>query len=87
MHELIEKIVVHEPDKSSGHREQEVEIHFRFNVLTVTSVIDGTNNDKKAALHHHAAVGTRGYFFFGSQLLSETLKRSDHYNFLLTSMT
>ena len=49
MHELIEKIVVHEPDKSSGHREQEVEIHFRFNVLVATSVIDSNNNDKKAA--------------------------------------
>ncbi|MCR4779848.1 MAG: recombinase family protein [Ruminiclostridium sp.] len=49
MHELIEKIVVHEPDKSSGHREQEVEIHFRFNVLAVTVVIDDRNNDKKAA--------------------------------------
>ena len=49
MHEFIEKIVVHEPAKSGGHREQEVEIHFRFNVLIATSVIDSKTNDKKAA--------------------------------------
>ena len=49
MHEFIEKIVVHEPDKSSGHREQEVEIHFRFNVLIAATVIGNKNNDKKAA--------------------------------------
>lgn len=30
IHELIEKIVVHAPDKSSGHRTQEIEIHYRF---------------------------------------------------------
>lgn len=28
MNELVEKIVIHAPDKSSGHREQHVEIHF-----------------------------------------------------------
>ncbi|MBR1751429.1 MAG: DUF4368 domain-containing protein [Ruminococcus sp.] len=33
MHELIEKIVVHTPDKSSGHQTQEIEINYRFNVL------------------------------------------------------
>jgi len=34
MHEFIEKIVVHAPDKSSGHRKQKIEIHFRFNVAS-----------------------------------------------------
>ena len=36
IHEFIEKIVVHAPDKASGHRMQRVDIHFRFNVLTAT---------------------------------------------------
>ena len=36
MHELIEKIVVHAPDKSSGHRTQEIEIHYRFDVAVTT---------------------------------------------------
>ena len=38
MHELIEKIVVHAPDKSSGHRTQEIEIHYRFNVAAADSM-------------------------------------------------
>ena len=32
MHEFIEKIVVHSPDKSSGHRKQQVDIYYRFSV-------------------------------------------------------
>lgn len=32
MHELIEKIVVHEADKSSGKRIQQIDIYFRFYV-------------------------------------------------------
>ncbi len=36
MHEFIEKIVVHAPDKSSGHRTQKIEIIFRFGILTST---------------------------------------------------
>ena len=47
MHELIERIVVHAPDKSSGHREQEVDIHFRFNVLKVIAILDRRDYDKK----------------------------------------
>lgn len=30
LHELIEKIIVHEGDKSSGHREQRIEIYYTF---------------------------------------------------------
>ena len=45
MHELVERVVVHAPDKSSGHREQEVEIHFRFNVASVTAIIDSREYD------------------------------------------
>ena len=37
MHEFVDKIIVHEADKSSGHREQEVEICFRFSVYVVTA--------------------------------------------------
>ena len=32
IHEMIEKIVVYAPDKSSGHRIQQIDIHYRFNV-------------------------------------------------------
>ena len=47
MHELIEKIVVHAPDKSSGHRTQEIEIHYRFGVAEATAVADSTMYTKK----------------------------------------
>ena len=47
MHELIEKIIVHAPDKSSGHRTQEIEIHYRFNVAVATAVADSMKYDKK----------------------------------------
>ena len=41
MHELIEKIIVHEADKSSGKRTQQIDIYFRFDVA-VSSVITET---------------------------------------------
>lgn len=47
MHELIEKIVVHAPDKSSGHREQKIEIYFRFKVAISVAVADSRDYDKK----------------------------------------
>ncbi len=47
MHELIEKIVVYAPNKSSGHRTQQIEIHYRFNVAVTTAVADSKNYDKK----------------------------------------
>lgn len=47
MHELIEKIVIHAPDKSSGHRTQEIEIHYRFDVAVTTAVADSMKYDKK----------------------------------------
>ena len=47
MHELIEKIVVYAPDKSSGHREQKIEIYFRFNVAISVAVADSRVYDKK----------------------------------------
>ncbi|MCR5143394.1 MAG: recombinase family protein [Ruminococcus sp.] len=40
MHELIDSIVVHAPDKSSGHRRQIVDIHFRFGVVCATVVVE-----------------------------------------------
>ena len=49
MHELIDKIVVHEADKSNGYREQEVEIYFRFKVLAVSAILDSREYTKKAA--------------------------------------
>lgn len=47
MHEFIEKIAVHVPDKSSGHRTQVIEIHWRFNVAVTTTVADSREYDKK----------------------------------------
>ena len=40
LHELIEKIVVYAPDNSSGHRTQQIEIHFRFDVAVATATAD-----------------------------------------------
>ena len=47
MHEFIEKIVVYAPDKSSGHRTQQIDICFRFNVAVATAVADSMVYDKK----------------------------------------
>lgn len=47
MHEFIEKIVVHAPDKSSGHRTQQIDICFRFNVVVATAVADSMVYDRK----------------------------------------
>lgn len=47
MHELIEKIVVHTPDKSSGHRTQQIDIYYRFDVAVSTAVADSMKYDKK----------------------------------------
>ncbi len=47
MHEFIEKIVIHAPDKSSGHRTQQIDICFRFNVAVATAVADSMVYDKK----------------------------------------
>lgn len=47
MHELIEKIVVHAPDKSSGHRTQQIDIYYRFDVAVSTAIADSMKYDKK----------------------------------------
>ena len=47
MHEFIEKIVVHAPDKSSGRRKQKIEIHLRFKVAVMDAVLDCKDYDKK----------------------------------------
>ncbi len=36
--ELVEKIVVHAPDKSSGHRQQQIDIYYRFNIAVSTAI-------------------------------------------------
>ena len=30
LHEFVEKVVVHAPDKSSGHRVQRIDVHYNF---------------------------------------------------------
>lgn len=30
LHELVEKIIVYAPDKSSGHRTQQIDIYYNF---------------------------------------------------------
>lgn len=47
MHELIEKIVIHAPDKSSGHRTQQIDIYYRFDVAVSTAVADSMKYYKK----------------------------------------
>ena len=47
MHELVERIEVHAPDKSSGHRMQKVDIYFRFRVASSSAVLDRRDYDKK----------------------------------------
>lgn len=47
LHELVEKIVVHAPDKSSGHRQQKVEIYFRFNVASASATLTHGNQTQR----------------------------------------
>lgn len=49
MHELVDKIIVHEPDKSSGKRVQDIEIHFRFDVAVTTISVETGKYGKKVA--------------------------------------
>ena len=49
LHELIDKIIVHEPDKSSGKRVQDIEIHFRFDVAVTTISVETGKYGKKVA--------------------------------------
>ena len=49
MHELIEKIVVHESDKSSGKRIQQIDIYFRFDVATSSVEVETGYYGKKTA--------------------------------------
>lgn len=39
MNELIDRIEVHAPDKSSGHRRQTIDIYFRFNIASASAEI------------------------------------------------
>ena len=73
MHELIEKIVVHAPDKSSGHRTQEIEIHYRFDVAVSTAVADSMKYDKKekgcvTAIGYATLSSNHKYFFTSTRL-------------------
>ena len=47
MHELIEKTVVYATDNSSGHRTQQIEIHFRFDVAITTATANRKEYTKK----------------------------------------
>ena len=47
MHELIERIEIHAPDKSSGHRKQKIDIYFRFNVAQASVIADTMDYDRK----------------------------------------
>ena len=50
MHEIIDSIHVHAPDKSSGHRKQMVDIRFRFDVIRVSAILDIRDYDSKRKL-------------------------------------
>lgn len=49
MHELIEKIVVHAPDKSSGKRTQQIDIYYRFDVAASSVEVETGHYGKKTA--------------------------------------
>ena len=49
MHELIDKIEVHEADKSSGKRIQDIVIHYRFGVAVTTISVETSKYGKKVA--------------------------------------
>ena len=49
MHELIEKIIVHEADKSSGKRIQQIEIYYRFDVAVSSLSVETWKFGKKTA--------------------------------------
>lgn len=57
MHELVDKIIVHEPDKSSGKRVQDIEIHFRFDV-TVSTISVETGKYEKKRSHNRRCYAT-----------------------------
>ena len=48
-HELIEKIVVHEADKSSGKRVQQIDIYYRFDVAVSSVTAETGKYGKKTA--------------------------------------
>ena len=39
MHGLIDHIEIHAPDKSIGHRQQKVDIYFRFKIAAASAII------------------------------------------------
>ncbi len=47
MHELVDHIEVHAPDKSSGHRQQRVDIFFRFGIVNSSLLLDRREYQKK----------------------------------------
>ena len=49
MHELIDKIIVHEADKSSGKRYQQIDIIYRFDVATSSVEVETGHYGKKTA--------------------------------------
>lgn len=47
MHELIEKIAAHAPDKPSGHRVRQIDIYYRFKIAVSAAIVDRREYDKK----------------------------------------
>ena len=47
MHEFIEKIVVHEPEKIDGKRTQRIEIFYRFNVAVGSATVTGRKKKQR----------------------------------------
>lgn len=49
MHELVEKIVIHEADKSIGKRVQQIDIYYRFDFATSSVEVETGHYGKKTA--------------------------------------
>ena len=63
--ELVDKIIVHAPDKSSGHRVQRIDIHYKFigEIELSPEYSKYTKKDNSMTLAHHAVACDLENFF------------------------
>lgn len=66
LHELVDKIVVHAPDKSGGHRTQQVDIYYNFVGKIPLSEEAATRQTARYAVAHHAVCPEHENFFINT---------------------
>ena len=72
LHELVDKIVVHASDKSSGHRTQQVDIYYNFVGKIPLSEEVATRQTARYAVAHHAVCPEHENFFINTLLSPQT---------------